>query len=62
VLTESGARWISGTRLPGTARGTGCRFASALATRLALGDEPMVAARFAKQLVRSYLVDPRPQE
>jgi hydroxymethylpyrimidine/phosphomethylpyrimidine kinase len=59
VLTGSGARWLSGTRLPGTARGTGCRFASALATRLALGDELMVAGRFSKQLVRSYLADPR---
>jgi hydroxymethylpyrimidine/phosphomethylpyrimidine kinase len=55
-LTDSGARWLSGTRLPRTARGTGCRFASAVATRLALGAEPVVAARFAKQLVRSYLL------
>jgi hydroxymethylpyrimidine/phosphomethylpyrimidine kinase len=58
VLTGSGARWLSGSRLPGTARGTGCRFASALATRLALGDEPVRAARLAKQLVRAYLLEP----
>jgi hydroxymethylpyrimidine kinase/phosphomethylpyrimidine kinase len=58
VLTASGARWLSGRRLPGSARGTGCRFASALATRLALGADLMVATRFAKQLVRTYLLDP----
>jgi len=31
-------------RLPGTARGTGCRFSSFFATRLAMGDDPVAAA------------------
>ena len=34
-------------RLPGSLRGTGCRFASYLATRLAQGDDPVTAAEAA---------------
>ena len=55
LLTARGAHWLRGSRLDRTARGTGCRFASALATRLALGDELLEAARFAKRLVRRHL-------
>lgn len=38
-----------------SARGTGCRLASALAARLALGDEVVVAATAAKGFVTEYL-------
>jgi len=37
------------------ARGTGCRFASTLATRLALGDGAEAAVRSARRAVRRYL-------
>jgi hydroxymethylpyrimidine/phosphomethylpyrimidine kinase len=57
VLTPSGPSWLSAQRVPSTAHGTGCRFASALAARLALGEGPIAAARFAKRLVRSYLLE-----
>ena len=46
---------LSGPRQPGTARGTGCRFASALAAGLALGRPLEAAAREAKRLVAAYL-------
>ena len=46
---------LAGPRVPGTARGTGCRFASALAARLALGRPLDWAARGAKQAVTAYL-------
>jgi hydroxymethylpyrimidine/phosphomethylpyrimidine kinase len=46
---------LGGSRIPGEKRGTGCRFASALATRLALGDDLLAAARVAKAHVRRYL-------
>lgn len=42
-------------RLDKRARGTGCRLASALAARLALGDEVVAAARAAKAFVTEYL-------
>ncbi|HMK74067.1 MAG TPA: bifunctional hydroxymethylpyrimidine kinase/phosphomethylpyrimidine kinase, partial [Myxococcaceae bacterium] len=46
-----------GTRLvrPAHRRGTGCRFASTLATRLALGDDGETAVRAARSAVRRYL-------
>lgn len=46
---------LRGPRLPGSARGTGCRLASAIAARLALGDPLHEAARAAKEQVRTYL-------
>ena len=46
---------LTGPRLPGTARGTGCRFASALACGLARGEDPLPAALAAKKLVADYL-------
>jgi len=47
-----------GVRLarPKERRGTGCRFASTLATRLALGDDEETAVRAARSAVRQYLV------
>jgi hydroxymethylpyrimidine/phosphomethylpyrimidine kinase len=42
---------IPGERHPGgSAHGSGCTHSSALAARLAWGDEPLAAARFAKEL------------
>jgi hydroxymethylpyrimidine/phosphomethylpyrimidine kinase len=55
VLHEGALSRLRGPRLPGTARGTGCRFASALAAGLALGEELLPAARSAKALVEGYL-------
>ncbi|MHB8417132.1 MAG: hydroxymethylpyrimidine/phosphomethylpyrimidine kinase [Myxococcales bacterium] len=52
VLNGKRGSWLDGKRLPGRSRGSGCRFASALAARLALGDGPLEAARFAKAYVR----------
>ena len=46
---------LAGPRLPGTARGTGCRFASALATGLGRGEDPLQAALAAKRIVGAYL-------
>jgi hydroxymethylpyrimidine/phosphomethylpyrimidine kinase len=46
---------LDGTRRPGTARGTGCRLASALAGLLAQGASLEAAARGAKQVVERYL-------
>lgn len=42
-------------RVPGTARGTGCRFAAALAARLAMGDSPRAAVRTAGDHVADYV-------
>jgi len=39
-------------------RGTGCRFASTLATSLALGKDPAQAVRDARRAVRRYLIEP----
>ena len=46
---------LAGPRLAGTARGTGCRFASALATGLARREDPLQAALGAKRIVAAYL-------
>jgi hydroxymethylpyrimidine/phosphomethylpyrimidine kinase len=46
---------LHGRRRPGTARGTGCRFASALAGLLARGTSLEEAARGAKRVVERYL-------
>ena len=46
---------LSGRRRPGTARGTGCRLASAIAAHLAAGAPLEVAVRRAKALVGRYL-------
>ena len=46
---------IPGRRRPGTARGTGCRLASAIAGLLARGEPLEVAVRRAKRLVERYI-------
>jgi hydroxymethylpyrimidine/phosphomethylpyrimidine kinase len=46
---------LAGRRRPGTARGTGCRLASAIAGRLAQGDSLEEAVRRAKRVVERYL-------
>jgi len=51
VADGSGVRLLDGPRLGASLRGTGCRFASALAARLALGDGPREAASAAKAAV-----------
>jgi hydroxymethylpyrimidine/phosphomethylpyrimidine kinase len=57
LCDKSGVRYLDGarirTRIP--PRGTGCRFASVLATSLARGQTMANAASEAKALVRSYL-------
>lgn len=55
VVGAAGVTRLAGVRRPGTRRGTGCRFASALATALAGGASLDDAARVAKSLVAAYL-------
>ncbi|HEY0839372.1 MAG TPA: hydroxymethylpyrimidine/phosphomethylpyrimidine kinase [Vulgatibacter sp.] len=55
VVTEEGATRLAGVRRAGSKRGTGCRFASYLATWLAAGDSLQVAAAGAKAYVAAYL-------
>jgi hydroxymethylpyrimidine/phosphomethylpyrimidine kinase len=55
VFDGSIRTWLAGKRIAASRRGTGCRFASALAARLAMGDDLVQAAREAKALVRRYL-------
>jgi hydroxymethylpyrimidine/phosphomethylpyrimidine kinase len=55
VVEAGGVTRLSGVRRPGTRRGTGCRFASALATALARGAPLVGAARTAKAYVAGYL-------
>ncbi len=57
LVSPSGVRRFAGTRLPHrqAQRGTGCRFASTLATSLALGRDSASAVRNAKLAVRRYL-------
>ncbi len=50
-----GARWFEARRIPGASRGTGCKLAAALATRLALGESLPDSMAFAKTLVRRSL-------
>jgi hydroxymethylpyrimidine/phosphomethylpyrimidine kinase len=50
-----GARWFVGRRIPGASRGTGCKLAAALATRLALGESLPDSVSFAKAMVRRSL-------
>jgi hydroxymethylpyrimidine/phosphomethylpyrimidine kinase len=56
VVVEDGKTTrLAGRRLPGTKRGTGCRFAAFLAVRLAQGEALVPAAKAAKGYVRKYL-------
>lgn len=58
LLQRPNATVLEGRRLPGTKRGTGCRLASFLAGRLALGHPLAQAARDAKAYVARYLSEP----
>jgi hydroxymethylpyrimidine/phosphomethylpyrimidine kinase len=55
LVTATARADLRGSRLAGSKRGTGCRLASTLAARLALGDDLETAARWAKQAVAAYL-------
>jgi hydroxymethylpyrimidine/phosphomethylpyrimidine kinase len=55
LLEARRERWFGATRLDRQAGGTGCRFASALATRLGQGEGLEAAALQAKKLVQRYL-------
>lgn len=58
ICTKDAVEVVSAPRLPRSKlhhRGTGCRFASALATRVAQGMEISAAVRDAKVFVESYL-------
>jgi hydroxymethylpyrimidine kinase/phosphomethylpyrimidine kinase len=57
LVTQERVVRLLGRRLArrGDTRGTGCRFSSTLATRLALGEDGLAAVRNAKRAVRRYL-------
>lgn len=57
VRTETRSQALRARRRPGSRRGSGCTFASALLAGLALGRSPLAAARFAKRHVLKYLFD-----
>jgi hydroxymethylpyrimidine/phosphomethylpyrimidine kinase len=52
LVDASGAHAISGARVDGDPRGTGCALASAIAVRLAEGDELVAACASAKAWLR----------
>ena len=61
VFSGQGHHVLEGGALPRNTsdhRGTGCRFASGLATHLGRGDALISAARGAKRLVRKFLREP----
>jgi hydroxymethylpyrimidine/phosphomethylpyrimidine kinase len=55
LVTPAGVRRFEGRRRPGTARGTGCRLASALAGLLARGVPLVEAVVGARRVVEAYL-------
>lgn len=55
LVEPTGVHGLEGRRRQGTKRGTGCRLASHLAARLALGQGLPAAARAAKAFVAAYL-------
>ncbi len=55
LVTRGGVTRVTGRRRAGTARGTGCRLASAIAALLARGASLEDAVRGAKRLVERYL-------
>ena len=59
LATDAGVRRFEGTRLAGTARGTGCRLSSAMAASLAQGAQLPEAITAGRALVRAYLAAPR---
>jgi hydroxymethylpyrimidine/phosphomethylpyrimidine kinase len=56
LLDETGERWFGARRLRRRGRGTGCRFAAAIASRLARQETLPAAISFAKKLVRRSLL------
>jgi hydroxymethylpyrimidine/phosphomethylpyrimidine kinase len=58
LVTRRDVTRFAGRRRPGTARGTGCRLASAVAGLLARGERLPDAVRAAKRLVERYLDAP----
>lgn len=58
LVSPAGVVALRGRRRQGTRRGTGCRLASFLAARLAVGDRLPDAARGAKDFVAAYLETP----
>lgn len=63
VLTADGRQhWLAGERIETkSTHGTGCAFSSALLSRLLLGDEPISAARSAKEYVAEAMRTAEPQ-
>jgi hydroxymethylpyrimidine/phosphomethylpyrimidine kinase len=56
LLTTTGCRWYRGEHIETTStHGTGCAFSSALAARLALGDDDFSAVKSAKEYVAGAL-------
>ncbi|MDL1873436.1 bifunctional hydroxymethylpyrimidine kinase/phosphomethylpyrimidine kinase [Deltaproteobacteria bacterium PRO3] len=57
VRTGTQSRALRARRRPGSRRGSGCSFAAALLAGLALGRDPIAAARLAKRHVLRHLFD-----
>ncbi len=57
IRTAARTHALRAQRRPGSRRGSGCTFASALLAGLALGQDPLAAARFAKRHVLKNLFD-----
>lgn len=57
VVTSGGIKILRAKRRPGTRRGTGCRFTSALLAALCRGQNLPTAARFAKRYVLKFWED-----
>ncbi len=55
VAGEAAPVRVERERVPGSARGTGCRFSAFIATRLALGDAPLEAVAAAGDFVAGYV-------
>jgi hydroxymethylpyrimidine/phosphomethylpyrimidine kinase len=56
VYTDGALRNLDASRVDtGNVHGTGCTFASAIAARLALGDQPLAAIEHAKQYITAAL-------
>ncbi len=58
LLVRGGApMWFERPRVGGDFRGTGCRLSSAIAMRLAAGDDLPAAVRFAKTFLTDHLLE-----
>jgi hydroxymethylpyrimidine/phosphomethylpyrimidine kinase len=58
LITPQGREDFTGARIPARKRGTGCRLASFMAARLALGSDLRTAVLDARSFVRTYLAAP----